>query len=155
MKYVLGLFFAIVFAASAAAQSLTLTGAGTGASGTPLPSSYSFTMTAGDYATVIQGYNIDDSSGLPVMGSIDAEPIPGHVLGVLYTSSSQQGMIVFVGDVTALVSGKTVWVDGVEYPFDSSGWQSTGGDGGSITAAPWNTAGPVFVGGVSYFIEIK
>lgn len=108
---------------------------------------YSFTMTAGDYLGSAQGYS--DGSLFPVFGSINAEPIPSNPLLALFTPTLK--IISFDGDAETLLTGLSVWVDGVEYPFDGSDWEF----GGSDTYATWDAGGPTFVDGVQYFVEIK
>lgn len=111
----------------------------------------SFNMTAGDFASAIQGYlSSGNYAGLPAIGSISAEPIPGNPLQVLISGNPQ---VAITGDVTATVTGLTIWVDSVEYPFDGADWAYDGGN--DITNATWVSAGPTFVDTVTYFIEIK
>lgn len=111
-------------------------------------SGYSFTMTAGDLVATVQGYS--DGSVSSAFGSIDAEPIPATDLQFLISGGAGNA-IQFAGDQTALLAGKTVWVDGVEYPFTTD-WSY---DGSSSTAAEWTSGGPTFVNTVVYFVEIK
>lgn len=112
---------------------------------------YSFNMTAGDFSGVIQGYA--DATSVNI-GSIDAEPITGETLQFLLTGSAGNG-ISFHGDVTASVSGKSVWVDGVQYPFDLADWNYDSEN--DVTGAGWNAGpgAPVFANTQSYFVEIK
>lgn len=116
----------------------------------PAPSGYSFTMTAGNYFGAIQGYGNSPSEGF-VFGEIDDEPIPAHSLGILCSGALNQ--CGFHGDVLSLVSGKTVWVEGVPFPFDGADWlyYPESGNTGGI----WVSSGPVFVENGVYFIEIK
>jgi hypothetical protein len=111
------------------------------------PAGYSFTMTAEDGGPVI-GYDI---GVIGTFGSIDAEPIPGETLLNLFSGFVNN--IAFSGDLTSLLSGLTVWVDDVEYPFDLADW--TYQSGGDVTDASWDEAGPVFVDSNMYFVEIK
>lgn len=115
----------------------------------PDPVTYSCTMTAGNTSGVLQGYG-NASSGIP-MGSINHEPIPGQVL--LQLTSGFFDSAAFEGDVTGIVAGLRVWVNGVEYPFDNADWAYNSSL--DATSGIWNTAGPVFVDTVSYFVEIK
>ena len=105
-------------------------------------SGYSCTMTAGDGFS--QGY-IEGS-----FGSIDVQPVPGHDLYALATLSGG-GNVILYGDATALLAGLSVWVDGIEYPFDGYDWTFTAG----ATYAEWTSAGPTFVDTVEYLIEFK
>lgn len=112
---------------------------------------YSFTMTAGDYQGIIQGYG----PGFEI-GSIDAEPIPGHPLLGIFLWGSSFWATAFTGNCLELVAGKTVWVDGVNYPFDSYDWvYDADGPYGDATIGEWASAGPTFVNQGVYFIEIK
>lgn len=115
----------------------------------PDPVIFSCTMTAGVFSGVVQGYG-NASSGSP-MGSINQQPIPGQVFRQL--TSGFFDTAGFEGDITGVVAGLRVWVDGVEYPFDGTDWAYNSGI--NSTVAQWNTAGPVFVNTVSYFVEIK
>jgi hypothetical protein len=49
------------------------------------------------------------------------------------------GVIGFTGDQMAVLAGKTVWVDGVEYPFDND-WEYDEGE--DATAGQWLDGGP-------------
>lgn len=129
------------------------------ASVSPPPSGgYSFTMTAGDIyaAGVAFGYLKEGYFSAPTdYGSIDQEPVPGHALIMIaYSTMIIDSSVVFLGDATALLSGKTVWVDGIEYADDFSGWSFNS----TVTAGDWTAnpaSAPVFVGNEEYFIEIK
>jgi hypothetical protein len=112
---------------------------------------YSFNMTAADYFGSVQGFS--DGGLFDAFGSIDAEPIPGHDCVALYYASAFSAVICFEGDVTAMLAGRTAWIDGVEYPFTQD-WQY-GEEDGNYTIAGWDTGKPVFVAGSSYFVEIK
>lgn len=109
---------------------------------------YSFTMTAGT-STGYVGY--DTGVVLGTFGSIDAEPLPGSTLQCLFAASGD-GYIYFSGDVVALLAGLSVWVNGVEYPFDRFDWDYSGGE--DATIAEWDTP-PIFVNGNVYTVEIK
>jgi hypothetical protein len=109
---------------------------------------YSFTLTAGE-ASGHQGYDTGVVFG--TFGSIDAEPIEGHDLAFIFTGSIARA-ITFAGDALALLDGKTVFVDDVEYATGFSGWSV---DGGS-TGATWTAGnGPTFINTNEYFVEIK
>lgn len=113
------------------------------------PTGLFFNMTAGDFSEAVQGYS--DGTQVTAFGSIDVEPIPGNDLSALFTGVSDG--ISFHGDVTSIVTGLTVWVDGVEYPFDGFDWvYSSGSD---LTSGVWNVGGPVFVNTAIYLVEIK
>lgn len=112
---------------------------------------YSFNLTAGNFAGSVFGYS-NDLIGSP-FGSIDGEPIDGtnYLKGMI---SGSLNAIVFEGDATTLVTGKTVWVDSVEYVFDDADWAYDGGE--DHTIGSWDTGGPDFSGGAGpYFVEIK
>lgn len=115
------------------------------------PPGFSFNMTAGDLGGAAQGYADETSAGI---GSIDAEPIPGETLQFLVTGTVING-INFHGDVLGSVTGRSVWVDSIQYPFDLSDWAYDSDN--DVTGATWNTGvgAPVFVNTVSYFVEIK
>jgi hypothetical protein len=105
-------------------------------------------MTAGDFMGIAQGY-----STAVAIGSIDQEPIPGEILAGL-VSGSAVNEIVFDGDVTAIVAGLTVWVDSVEYPFDTD-WVYDGGNDWTIAQWASSSTAPPFVNTNMYFVEIK
>lgn len=107
------------------------------------PSSFSFNMTAGNFFGIIIGYQ------QAAYGSIDVEPIFGHDLVSL--SSGIASQFVFDGDITSLVVGLTVWVDGVDYGTGLFGFVY----GGSTTTLTWFGTGPTFVNGISYLVEIR
>lgn len=111
---------------------------------------YSFNMTAGQAGGFVQGYESSGAFGSP-FGSIDAEPIPDHALVFLLSGLSKS--IAFSGDAVSLLSGLTVWVDGVEFPFDAADWNFNSGTGN--TGGTWDDVGPAFVDTQSYFVEIK
>lgn len=106
------------------------------------------TLTAGNLGGFV-GYSNGSYSFFSAFGSISAEPIVGQVLAALFSGGSDE--VVFSGDATAALAGLTVWVNGVEYPFDGPDWEFDG----EFTAASWVSAGPTFVNGVAYSIEIK
>lgn len=118
------------------------------------PAGYSFTMTAGDFAGIVSGYLTAEASGGSQVGSIDEEPIAGHPLYqfVAYNDGSLGG-IIFEGDATADVAGKSVWVNGVEYPFDDADWTYDAGE--DRTVGGWATGTPVFAPASVYPSEIK
>ena len=109
-------------------------------------SAYACTLTA---ATLVfaTGYISGGSTG-----SINQEPIPGQTLRQ-FVSSLGTTNIKFEGDVTALVSGKDVYVDSVSYASGFSGWSYDGGDG--ATVGTWASGGPIFVASSVYAVEIK
>lgn len=109
---------------------------------------YSFNMTAGNFSA---GLLIGYSPGLT--GSIDAEPIPTNPLNGLFSGTIGNGIGFNDGDITGLLAGLTVWINGVQYAANFSGWSYDGG--GDATSASWSSGGPTFVGGNSYFVEIK
>lgn len=112
--------------------------------------SYSFNLTAGDGpSSLYQGYS--DGSLVGAMGTIDAEPIPGHTLIVFLDAISPT--IIFSGDATAKVSGKSIWVDSVEYPFDSMDWEYDSEE--DYTFGEWSSGQLDFTATVEYFCEIK
>jgi hypothetical protein len=110
---------------------------------------FSFNMTAGDFVGVLQGYS--DGSQTSAFGSIDAEPLPGNNLA-LCISGSLPG-ITFHGDATSTLTGLTVWVDSVEYPFDGQDWMYNSDS--DLTESLWDVASPTFVNTNAYFVEIK
>lgn len=113
----------------------------------PVGGDGSFNMTAGEFAGAIRGY----FPGLG-FGSINTEPFAGETLNLLISGSGSNG-IAFAGDLTAMLAGLTVWVDGVEYPFDGQDWAYDSGE--DQTTGAWDVAGPVFANTVTYFVEIK
>lgn len=108
-------------------------------------SAYACTLTA---ATLVfaKGYI---SGGT---GSISQEPIPGQTLRQ-FISSFGTTNIKFEGNIAALLSGLTVYVDGVSYASGFSGWSYDGG--GGATVGTWASGGPIFVASSVYAVEIK
>lgn len=108
----------------------------------------SFTMVAGTVDTGDFGYSVGVVGN--EAGSIDREPIPDSGLVVLVTGS--QNLVAFPDDdaVLELLTGKSLYVDGIEYPFTID-WAA----GGGYVQAGWTTGAPVFADSESYLIEIK
>lgn len=112
-------------------------------------SGYSFNLTAGDYFGALQGYS--DGSLIDAFGSIDADPVSGHALAIFVDGASAS--IVFDGDCVTELSGKTVWIDSVEYPF-SNDWAYDSENG--YTVADWGGGSPPdFTDSSTYLVEIK
>lgn len=132
-----------------------LTGNDAGMSVGVLPTGYSFTMVAGDYFSLYSGYlSSAGSGGGPPVGSIDAEPIPGHPLYQFLVINGQYfGSFGFGGDALAALAGKSVWVSGIEYPFDDIDWTYDGDL--DATLGVWGTGTPALVPGLTYFCEVK
>lgn len=112
----------------------------------PKSTGYSCTMTAGA-SSGITGYG--DGVFMPLMGSIDHEPIPGATL-LFLASGSGISWIGFVGNLVSLLSGLTIWIDNVQYPVLS--WSYEESD--NITVSD-SVDLPLFVDSQQYFIEIK
>lgn len=112
------------------------------------PPASSFTLTAG-----FGGASIGYKAGS--FGSISVEPFPGTpLLEFTVSEGSVLGVIQFNGDVTSSLSGKTVWVNGVEYASNFSGWSTISGN----TTGTWGPAlgsAPPFAEFASYTIEFK
>lgn len=90
----------------------------------------------------------------PSFGALSAERLSGFALQACYRigAPSNNSIIAFTGDVSALLAGKHVWVDGVDYgPGDQYKFTYISG----VTI--WNriTGGPGLVAGETYDIEIK
>jgi hypothetical protein len=103
---------------------------------------YAFNMTAVDIAGIYVGY-IGGS-----FGSIDAEPLEENA--VVYVVSGTQNVIAMEGDCVALLTGKEVWVDGVNYGLgDNLDWIFSE----SYTLVGWTAGGPTFVPSETYLIE--
>lgn len=85
-------------------------------------------------------------------GSISQEPIAGQTLRQ-FVSSLGTTNIKFEGNIAALLSGLTVYVDSVSYASGFSGWSYDGGDG--ATVGTWASGGPIFVASSVYAVEIK
>lgn len=91
-------------------------------------------------------------AGWGPFGSIVAEPIDGFALQGCTRHPTFGSVIAFSGDVTALLAGKSVWVDGVDYgPGVQYQWTYAAG----VTIWSRIAGGPVFVAGETYSIEIK
>jgi len=107
------------------------------------------TMTAGTDGDVQLGYSS------VYFGSISNEPMLGlNLTDLIYTTAGYGGICAFAFDATALLAGLTVWINGVEYPFDVSDWSYL--DWQESTWGTWsNAATPVFVNGVTYNVEFK
>lgn len=120
---------------------------------------YAFNMTAGSHDAgggfVFTGY-LGSSAG-----SVDDEwPLdPADNDYALLTLASLPGLgasILFEdpgGELPVLLAGLSVWINGVEKPFDTN-WTF---DAENLqTSGEWTSGtGPVFVNGNSYFVEIK
>lgn len=120
---------------------------------------YAFNMTAGSHDAgggfVFTGY-LGSSAG-----SVDDEwPLdPADNDYALLTLASLPGLgasILFEdpgGELPVLLAGLSVWINGVEKPFDTN-WTF---DAENLqTSGGWTSGtGPVFVNGNSYFVEIK
>ncbi len=106
---------------------------------------YSVTMTAADYAGFLVGY-----FPLAASGSIDVEPIPGETLASIVSLPGQASVVQFVGDITHLLIGLHVWVEGVNM---AGGPWSYVSESGTTEYAFGN--GSEFTDGNVYFIEIK
>lgn len=118
---------------------------------------YSFNMTAVDPsgAGLVIGYDNIDMFGAGPFGSISSEPISGETLAVCASAPSLgYSGVIFLGDVFNLLSGLTVWVNGVEYQpaFSLDDWYYSSDD--DMTMYDIEDAS-IFVGGDTYFIEIK
>lgn len=111
---------------------------------------YSFTMTAGAF-DILRGY-MDD-----LAGSINAEPIPGHSVAILVSSQLGGAQLAIRGDAVALMTGKTVRIDDVEYVDGWSGWSLDDSDPEAIfTFCSWTSGHePAFEDESVYFVEIK
>ena len=119
----------------------------------PVPgggSGYSFTMTAGDFSGSIQGYS--NGTFIDTFGSIDVEPLPGNPLLTFFGGSLTNG-IGFQGDCLSQLSGKSVWIDGVEYPFNDSDWTYDADN--DNTGGVWTANTITFTPTQTYSIEIK
>jgi hypothetical protein len=117
----------------------------------PAPSGPSFNMTAGSAFDFYYGYS-NGAGDLPLtFGSIDVEPFPGNELIVFLGGGFQ--VVQFDGDIVALLSGLTVWVNGVEYPDSFTGWSLVSGR----TEGSWvnEESGPAFADGNTYLVELK
>lgn len=108
---------------------------------------YSFTMTAGNYVGFVFGYYPDIG-----FGSIDAEPIPGETLISCVSAPSQRrSSVAFPGDLTSLLTGLQVWIDGVPFTLTTPWTYVSVND---VTTCQFGN-GTEFDDGKSYFIEIK
>lgn len=83
---------------------------------------YVFSLTAGNYADFVIGYAREGNLfGIPAIGSIDAEPVPGHTLDSCFINSGSLS-IYLLGDATALLAGRPVKINGVSYGDGDAGW---------------------------------
>lgn len=113
----------------------------------PAPSGYSFTMTAG-YTSVSGGFY----GYFPplAIGSINAQPVPGHTLFACASSVAlNESSVAFTDDALSLVGGLKPWIDGVDVGF--SVFANTSGQTGSTVPRSTFT----FEEGETYFIEFK
>lgn len=123
-----------------------------GAPAEPAVGNIVFTVTAAAGNDAVGYAGAVHYAGWGPFGSISAEPIAGYPLQGVTRQTSTGSVIAFTGDVTALLVGKSVWVDGVDYgPGVQYAWDYAAG----VTIWSRITGGPVFVDGVSYNIEIK
>ncbi|MCB1471103.1 MAG: hypothetical protein KDK08_28950, partial [Rhizobiaceae bacterium] len=112
---------------------------------------YSCTMTA---ATIpgagATGYS--EGSLFGAAGSIDQEPVPGETVTVIGSDPSAT-IIYFLGDLTSILNGLSVWVDGTDYTsLFGTTWTHTSG----VTYIGTTDGGrPTFTASTSYLIEIK
>ena len=108
---------------------------------------YSFTITAADYLAAGYGFVAPDTGTLDSAEPLDAP----HTLYVCATLPLYGGFLVyFVGDCATLLSGLSVWVDGVDYGTGDSGWNFADG----YTTWSRATGGPTFAA-TQYFVQIK
>lgn len=112
------------------------------------PDSDAFTLTAGSIGGgSVVGY------GAGEFGTISAEPYPESPLSQIATALPiNTSYIAFTGDIASALSGKTVWIDGIEYATGFSGWSFGDGETGGTWSSPSH---PVFVEFSTYLIEIK
>lgn len=121
----------------------------------PPPASYEFNLTAENISgtSTFTGYDSAGMFGTPG-GSIDAEPIAGNTLIACMTGNPSEygfgAVVVFSGDTTSLLSGKTIYIDSVSWGAPYTDWFFEDGN----TSAYWASV-PVFVNGLTYFVEIK
>lgn len=110
-------------------------------------SGYSCNVTAGAVST-LRGYNVS----VPI-GSIDNQPVPGQALNYCYTNGTSLFYVAFAGDVSTLLAGMHVWLDGVDYGIGDSTYRFNYSSG----TTKWRiTSGYTpMVDGNTYFLEIK
>lgn len=100
---------------------------------TPSNGPQPFNLTAGNLS-VLTGYNPSFS-----IGSITVEPIAGHTLSLFYSRSDDHTTTIqFTGDVTAIVAGHPLKVNGVTVT-PTTPWTYDGSPGIDATAAGFNT----------------
>jgi hypothetical protein len=120
----------------------------------PEDESISFSITAAANNGAIGYSGSNNFQGRPVFGSLSVEPIPEHRLQALYrvAAPSNTSIIAFSGDASALLAGKHVFVDGVDFgPGVQYGFAYTNG----VTIWARISGGPEFVAGRAYEVEIK
>jgi hypothetical protein len=124
----------------------------------PAPDQWAFEIVAGGHTNPSgagAGYSGKNNfQGRPTFGALNEEPIEGFPLQACYRvgAPSNNSVVAFSGNVSALLAGKSVWVDGVDY---GQGEQYKFTHHGGITL--WNriAGGPTFAAGQSYSIEIR
>ena len=109
----------------------------------PPPSVLYVEMTAGTAFNLI-GY-ANNYLAIISFGSITGEPIVGEVLDIIFTTGTGGLAATFSGDILSEVSGKSLYVDSVEY---AGGWYLSSG----TTLFEITAGGPTFVIGVTYEI---
>lgn len=128
--------------------------------GDGLPAYYSATITAGSSLLVGVSpttYRIGYQS--PGLGDISSPSGPLTMLFFTATGSNPDNGISreigFSGNQVAALAGKSVYVDGVRYPFQNDWAHNTSPY--SYTRGVWGgeSTGPLLVNGGSYYIEIK
>lgn len=88
--------------------------------------------------------------GTPI-GSLSGEPVAGQTMAE-FLVGTMGSWVAFVGNVPGALSGKSVWLNGVNYPFDAADWYYYGADG--HTYGEWAVGGPAATPG-TYSLEIK
>lgn len=118
---------------------------------------HDFRLTAGNYVSAVFGFSAGTIYGVS-FGSINHQPVGIGPLDTCFYDPTQAvvpgstGQVAFSGvDLTAVLAGLSVWVDGTNYPFNLANWTFTGN-----TFGAWGTSGaPPFADGVGYNIEIR
>lgn len=133
--------FGIPIVLSDLGQPFVVTGA------VPVDPVHAFTMTAGAGDLGYNGYS--DGTFFPEMGAISNQPIDGEtMMALIRIPESDSTALYFNSDLTGLLAGSTLVIDGVDCPLVEANWEEP------FMAATYDTPGVIFEDGESYDIEI-
>src|SRR5690606_13117022 len=118
---------------------------------------FKFDMIVEDAGNGIIGYSIGGLGSLDPAPLIDSEGSVIYTIELNYSNNSGSIMIFPQGDATTqdiinIMAGTTVWIDGIEYPFDAGYYDFAG----FYVMAIWSPgSAPTLVPNQVYKVEIK